>query len=143
MINKRIMFILILLIVAIGALSHVSAEYVNGTQQVAIADNVEVTQSNDLYSSGNDAVLEIDPSKESIPATQPNATITPINLEGGYKAGVATVKLTDSNNNPLSDEDIKLFVVDEVSWSKSKKTDGNGIASFEFKDLRHVVKWWT
>ena len=140
MINKRIMFILILLIVAIGALSHVSAVDVNGTQQVAMDDNVEVTQSNDLYSSGNDAALEIDPSKESIPATQPNATITPINLEGGYKAGVATVKLTDSNNNPLSDEDIKLFVVDEVSWSTSKKTDGNGIASFEFKDLRHVVK---
>lgn len=140
MINKRIMFILILLIVAIGALSHVSAVDVNGTQQVAMDDNVEVTQSNDLYSSGNDAALEIDPSKESIPATQPNATITPINLEGGYKAGVATVKLTDSNNNPLSDEDIKLFVVDKVSWSTSKKTDGNGIASFEFKDLRHVVK---
>ena len=138
MINKRIMFILILLIVAIGALSHVSAVDVNGTQQVAMDDNVEVTQSNDLYSSGNDAALEIDPSKESIPATQPNATITPINLEGGYKAGVATVKLTDSNNNPLSDEDIKLFVVDKVSWSTSKKTDGNGIASFEFKDLRHA-----
>lgn len=135
MINKRIMFILILLIVAIGALSHVSAEDVNGTQQVAMDDNVEVTQSNDLYSSGNDAALEINPSKESIPATQPNATITPINLEVGYKVGVATVKLTDSNNNPLPNQSVNLKVVYKISGSTPKKTDENGIASFEFKDL--------
>lgn len=139
MINKRIMFILILLIVAIGAASHVSAEDVNGTQQLAI-DDIEVTQSNDIYSSGNDAALEIDTSEESIQATQPDATITPINLEGKYKVGVATVKLTDSNNNPLSNEKIQLKVIDTVSWTIPKMTDGNGIASFEFKDLHHAVK---
>ena len=137
MINKRIMFILILLIVAIGAVSHVSAEDVNGTQQLAI-DDIEVTQSNDIYSSEGDAALEIDSSKEITQATQPDATITPINLEGKYKAGVATVKLTDSNNQPLANEKIQLKVVDTISWSTSKMTDGNGIASFEFNDLHHV-----
>lgn len=137
MINKRIMFILILLIVAIGAVSHVSAEDVNGTQQLAI-DDIEVTQSNDIYSSDGDAALEIDSSKEITQATQPDATITPINLEGKYKAGVATVKLTDSNNQPLANEKIQLKVVDTISWSTSKMTDGNGIASFEFNDLHHV-----
>ena len=131
------MFILILLIVAIGAVSHVSAEDVNGTQQLAI-DDIEVTQSNDIYSSEGDAALEIDSSKEITQATQPDATITPINLEGKYKAGVATVKLTDSNNQPLANEKIQLKVVDTISWSTSKMTDGNGIASFEFNDLHHV-----
>lgn len=134
MINKRIMFILILLIVAIGAVSHVSAEDANGTQQLAI-DDIEVTQSNDIYSSDGDAALEIDSSKESISATQPDATITPINLEGKYKVGVATVKLTDSNNNPLSNQRVKLTVVYKTSGATPKMTDENGIASFEFKDL--------
>ena len=115
MINKRIMFILILLIVAIGAVSHVSAEDVNGTQQLAI-DDIEVTQSNDIYSSDD-------------------ATITPINLEGKYQTGVATVKLTDSNNNPLSNQRVKLTVVYKTSGATPKMTDENGIASFEFKDL--------
>ena len=134
MINKRIMFILILLIVAIGAVSHVSAEDVNGTQQLAI-DDIEVTQSNDIYSSDGDAALEIDSSKESISATQLDATITPINLEGKYQTGVATVKLTDSNNNPLSNQRVKLTVVYKTSGATPKMTDENGIASFEFKDL--------
>ena len=66
-----------------------------------------------------------------------NATLTPTNLEGGYKTGIATVKVTDLNNNPLANQKIILTVVSEINSTTSSKTDANGIATFNIKDLRY------
>lgn len=134
MFTKRIMIISVLLIVAIGALSCVSAGDVNATDQLAADDGIEVTQNNEL--STNDNVIT-DPTEKTVAEPLGNATLTPTNLEGGYKTGIATVKVTDLNNNPLANQKIILTVVSEINSTTSSKTDANGIATFNFKDLRY------
>lgn len=134
MFTKRIMIISVLLIVAIGALSCVSAGDVNTTDQRAADDGIEVTQNNEL--STNDNVIT-DPTEKTVAEPLGNATLTPTNLEGGYKTGIATVKVTDLNNNPLANQKIILTVVSEINSTTSSKTDANGIATFNFKDLRY------
>ena len=134
MFTKRIMIISVLLIVAIGALSCVSAWDVNATDQLAADDGIEVTQNNEL--STNDNVIT-NPTEKTVAGPLGNATLTPTNLEGGYKTGIATVKVTDLNNNPLANQKIILTVVSEINSTTSSKTDANGIATFNFKDLRY------
>jgi hypothetical protein len=134
MFTKRIMIISVLLIVAIGALSCVSAGDVNATDQLAADDGIEVTQNNEL--STNDNVIT-DPTEKTVAGPLGNATLTPTNLEGGYKTGIATVKVTDLNNNPLAGQNVKLKIVGTISYSASNKSDENGIATFNFKDLKY------
>ena len=132
MFRKRIMFILLLFIMAIGAVSIVSAADADAPQDLAIDDNIEITKGNDISASDIDA-LKADMADESVEASEPNAKITPINLEVGYRTGGATVKLTDLNDVPLANENITLTVISKVSKSHNAKTDSNGIATF--KDL--------
>lgn len=138
MINRKMMFISILFIVAVCAVSHVSAEDMNGTQQLTVEDNVEVTQTDDVSAIDNDDTLKMESSEDIVKGSDVNAKITPINLEGGYKTGNATVKLTDLNNNPLPNQKVKITVSGKVSWTTDRKTDTNGIATFNFSDLRYA-----
>lgn len=127
------MFILILIIVAFSAVCHVSAQDSNATQQLSVDDNIQITQSNELSDT-----LKSDTSEDIIGDSKANATITPLNLEIAYKSGKASVKLTDLNNNPLTNEKIDLKVVGNISSVTSNQTDKNGIATFNFKDITYA-----
>ncbi len=131
------MFILILSIVAIGAISCVSAEDLNSAQDLAIDENVEITQINELSTIDEDNSLKTDINEESIETSEVNAKITPIILSGEYINGKATVKLSDiQTNEPLNDKTIKLSFDDAVQ-SFTNKTNEEGIATFNFKNLEY------
>ncbi len=119
---RKLTFVLIFLIIAVCAVSAVSAADVNVTaSDISEADNIlESPIEEDICSEG-----------------QIDAKITPINTEIEYKSGSFSFKITDMNDTPIANSEMNLRIEGNsfVYNQNNGRTDENGIATFNYDDL--------
>lgn len=137
MINKRYFFVLILIIVAVGAISSVSAEDINSADGVIAqniaTDDIETIDGGLSAQLADEDTLNVDENTKELKDSQENAKIIPDNLLVSSKSSTVTVKLTDLENNPIANKTIKLRLLNELGEADitySQKTDENGIAYY-------------
>lgn len=119
---RKLTLALIFLIIAVCAVSAVSAADVNVTaSDISEADNIlESPIEEDICSEG-----------------QIDAKITPINTEIEYKSGSFSFKITDMNDTPIANSEMNLRIEGDSTayYQNNAMTDENGIATFNYDDL--------
>lgn len=153
MFNKKYIIVFVLLFIAVGAISTVSASDLNATDDVAVEDKLQTIEENtisqetsnetDNLSQANENVISSDDSNSSS-QDDGNSTVVDTKLKLSASKLTTTysvnkyfnVKVLDSQNNPVQGINviIKVYTGSKVK-TYSATTNANGIASFNVKSV--------
>ena len=152
MLNKRLIVVLIMLFIAVGAVSAVSASDLNATDDAAIGDKLQTTEENTVLQ--EDYSVESGMSQNIIGAGEisesnssqevENTTVSDTQLSLSASKVTTTygvnkyfkVKVVDSQKNPVKGVKVKISIYTSGKrYVYMKTTDANGIASLNVKSI--------